>query len=202
MKGERFRQRVIAVADQVSIDRGLLAVNAIAELTGSGVEIYLTAHEVMNWIVGLDYWDTLQHAVRRSGLPGVRRIRARRLTGQRFLSEAQALKAPARRRTLPVYLFANGPTALLAMAALLRVYDRQIVAAAGRPLPKVTRFALTRLKFNPGGNDAIALARTAGTGVDVLPTGGPANATTKQGTLRAATIRAVQAVALSEQYFQ
>jgi len=186
-EGERFRQLVIRVADEVGIDRGLLAVNAIAE---NNVSVFLASRHVESKEVGLDYWNTLRHSVLSSGIPGVGRIQAPD-TGRVFRNEAG--------NDVPIYEFWDGPNALLAFAALLRVYDNRITAAAGPSLPKVTRFALVRYAYNAKPRGALDLARTAASGVEVLPLRGSAGPSHP---LRTATVRAVQAIAVSENFFQ
>ncbi|MEW5979309.1 MAG: hypothetical protein AB1898_26240 [Acidobacteriota bacterium] len=186
-QGERFRRLVARIANEVGIDPGLLVVNAIAE---HGTTIYLSSQSVENDEVGLDYWDTLQHSVLASGIPGVGRIRVRR-SGNIFQNEQG--------RNMPGYTFADGPTALLALAAMLKVYHDRISAAGGPSLTTVTRFALVRYAYHASPQRAVELARTAGSGVEVLPARGPAGASSP---LRTATIRAVQAIAVSEDYFR
>jgi hypothetical protein len=183
--GDRFRQLLVRIADEVGIDRGLLAVNAIAE---HGASIYLAIREVESQEVGLDYWETLRSSVMTSGVSGVTRIRAHPVAGRQFRNEQGNL--------MPVWAFRNGETALLAFAALLKVYDNRVSAAG--TLNRVTRFALVRYAYNRSPRDAVQLAATAAAGTDVLPRTGPAGSSHP---LRTATVRAVQGIHLSEEFF-
>jgi hypothetical protein len=107
--GERFRRLVIRIAHEVQLDAGLLAVNAIAE---HGVSIYLAVREVERQEVGPDYWHSFGRSVLASGVPGVGRIRARRVAGKTFINEQWI--------SVPVYAFHDGATALLGFAAFTK----------------------------------------------------------------------------------
>jgi hypothetical protein len=188
-EGQRLRPLVIRLADEVGVDRGLLAVSAVSEQ--ARISRYLSLREVESPAVGLDYWVSLQYTVSNSGLPGVTRIRSRRIHTRDFENEQH--------NVLPRYAFPDGPTALLAFAALLKVYDNRILRAGGSALRKVTRLALVRYAYNHSPNDALVLAQKAASGTEVLAVDGPAG---KHHPLRSATIHAVQAFAVSEDFFQ
>jgi hypothetical protein len=126
-----------------------------------------------------------------SGITGVGRIRARRVAGEEFINEQG--------NSVPVYAFRDGSTALLAFVALLKLYDNRICTVTRDTLKKVTRFALVRYAYNASPGRAIELAGEAAAGIEVLPRRGPAGPSHP---LRTATIRAVQAIAISEEYFR
>jgi hypothetical protein len=127
---------------QTGIDPGLLAANALVETESTAP--YIGKDTVDNIVIGLDFWDSTQAAIKKA-VPAAAGVHSKQLTNRPPNELGQD--------TGFAHEFANGPQALLAMAAYLKWTEQRIAdhigQAAWAALPDPTRFHLTRLAFNP-----------------------------------------------------
>jgi hypothetical protein len=173
--GARLRALVERTALQVGIDPGLLAVNALHEDTAGSQ--YVDNKRLLNTVIGVDYWHTMQHAIK-AAVPLAKTIRAIPLTPSR----AQQLGVTTDyineqgQNAGPRYEFADGPNALLAVASALKYFESDLRKTVGDDvwarIPAGEQFALLRVAYNKGLDDARKLVKTAAAGTSILvPTG-------------------------------
>jgi hypothetical protein len=195
--GRAFRDRITRIAAMVGVDPGVLAVNALAEI---GRSTWMRRGPVENPEVGLDYWHTLRHRVLRA-VPAVRgRIRSaivRDATGNpvHFTNERGV-------DTGPRYAFRTGQDALLAMASTLAYLQRRlrtsVRAGVYQALHPAVKFAAIRASYNAGFSRGREMIQRAAEGRDPLIRSGDAG---PRRPIRTATLRAGQAIHLSQQVF-
>jgi hypothetical protein len=191
---------VSATAGKFGINPGLLANFVFAELKGGAADKVATMFRtapVRNTEVGLDYWGgSLRKAVLRN-VPEARDIISTQLP-ENFVNRN-------RRNTGPIHEFPDGPTALHAMAATIRYFeirlaqDRKVGLDGWDSLPTATRFEIVRAYYNAGPVKGLDLARRAVDAQDIAITSGDDGPEHPQ---RTATIRASQAIHLSQAIFQ
>jgi hypothetical protein len=150
--GASLRLLVEQTAKLVGVDPGLLAANALHEVT-SGSWYVQKVKSVPNTLVGVDWWHTMQVGVK-AVVPAAATIQATPQAGH-FVNEKGEDAGP-------VYLFKDGPNALLAVACTLEYLEvqleKEVGAAAWARMPIGERFALVRYGYNAGLNGAKALA--------------------------------------------
>jgi hypothetical protein len=200
-RGDMLRKRVSDVATEFELDPELLALNVVAE--EHDIRIWLANGEVLNTVIGLDYWHEERSKVFAAMPAGVDPIPSRELP-EGFINEAG-------NPTGPRHAFPNSLQALRALAARLRYSEQKIEEELGTAdygnLERITRHFLVRLSFNAGHNSggtrqAIADVRA---GRDPLIRQRSRFERTGAGTLgprRAATIRAIQGAHLRRQFFE
>lgn len=195
--GTTFRDRVRDVARDVGLDPGLLATNLLAEIQRRAT--WLSTGPVESQQVGVDYWHEERPKIR-AAVPAARGISDSIVTdaaGQprHFINEVG-------NDTGPIYRFATGRDGMLALAAAVawREVRLRAVLATGvyDRLPATVRFAGVRLAFNAGFSRGRRLVETAAKGTDPLIRSGPGGPGRP---VRAATIRAGQALHLSQSVF-
>lgn len=195
--GKAFADLVRRVAQQVDLNPGLLAANALAEVQSPA--FWLQAGPVRNDEVGVDYWDEERSKIR-AAVPAALLIR------DRTVRNASGNTIPFRNEqgnnTGPKHEFATGPDGLLALASAIAWRQKRLRAslAPGRfdALSTPVRFTALRIGFNPGMKFGLRFVRNAAAGRRVLVRQGPAG---PHHGYRAATIRAGQAIHLSCKVF-
>jgi hypothetical protein len=191
--GTDFAARVGAVARRVGLDPGLLATNLLAEIQDRAV--WMSPAPLWSHTVGVDYWHDerprIGHAV-----PAAASIRAsvvRDAAGvpRHFINERGT-------DTGPIYQFASGEDAMLALASAVAYRDvrlrRSLAIGAYDRLSPAVRFAATRLAFNAGLGRGLQMVRDAAAGRDPLIRRGT---TGSSHPARTASLRAGQALHLS-----
>jgi hypothetical protein len=196
-RGLRFRDQVRDVAARVGLDPGSLASNLLSEVQRRSV--WTNPVPVESHIVGVDYWHEERPKVR-SVVRAAANIRESIVRDSRgrpvhFVNERG-------RDTGPVYRFTTGRDGMLALASSIAYRDqrlrRSMPPGAYDRLPAAVRFAAVRLAFNAGTSRGIRMVRRAAAGQDPLVRSG---AGSPQRPSRAATIRAAQAIHLSQAVF-
>ncbi|RJT32614.1 hypothetical protein D3227_26725 [Mesorhizobium waimense] len=199
-RGDLLRRRVSAIAAEFEVDPEFLAMNVAVEK--DNINVWLSNGEVLNTVIGLDYWHEERPRVFAAMPAGADPIPSRELAVG-FVNEAHN---PTGLR----HAFPNSLEALRALAARLRYSEQQIEADLGatslESLESITKHFLVRLWFNSGHNSDGTKQAVA----DVLAGRDPLirqrsrfeqRRTGKLGPRRAATIRAVQGEHLRRQFF-
>jgi peptidoglycan hydrolase-like protein with peptidoglycan-binding domain len=195
--GTAFRDRIRTIAQDVGLDPGLLAANLLAEIQNRAT--WMSTGSIESPQVGVDYWHEERPKIR-AAVPATRRIRDSMITdsaGQpvHFFNEVG-------NDTGPKYRFTAGKDGMLALAGALAWREIRLRNAFGTGVydaaPAAVRFAALRLSFNPSFARGKAMIETSSKGGDPLIRSGPGG--TGKPT-RAATIRAGQALHLSQSVF-
>jgi hypothetical protein len=216
--GRRLRDIVIRAARRADIHPALLAVNVLSEEDDR--RVWLSPGRMENIRAGLDFWHEQRRRVARQvGVnlsTTIRRTPACRniglVPGEIVDAQGRCVFVNERTRTFPrgrptgpVHVFASPTDAMTAMAGWLRVLETQLGQAVGASawdaFPEPFRHAVTRYAYNPGPRPAMRLTRRAARSqaagrdpIALLPRRG-------DGPQRRATIRAAQAMHLSNTVF-
>lgn len=199
-RGDLLRRRVSTVAVEFEVDPESLAMNAATE--EDDITVWLSNGEVLNTVVGLDFWHEERPGIFAAMPAGSDPIPSRELA-EGFINEAG-------NPTGPRHAFPNSLQALRALAARLRFTEQRLEAELGAStfdsLERMTKHFLVRLAFNSGFNSAGSRQAIADVkaGRDPLIRQRSRFERTGAGTLgprRAATIRAIQAAHLRLQLF-
>lgn len=208
--GERFRENVIRAARENHISPALLAMILLAE---HGRSVYLSRGAVENAAVGLDHWDSQARIIE------LETGRIFRTTIVRDASNPYCTIPPGETEchfinergvdTGRLHAFGSGANAASAVGAWTAVLIDRLVDRVNLfgwvGLSEEAQWALIRLSYNPGMNDPLALAQMMVDDVNEgrdplarLPHEGPGG---PEHPLRAATIRAAQALHLANTIF-
>ncbi|MEV0386032.1 amidase domain-containing protein [Nonomuraea sp. NPDC050643] len=194
--GRRFKDLIVSAARDVDLDPGLLAASLLAE---RGRALYLTSEKVRSYGVGADDFYDLRSALE-AAVPAYRHVGwDKRQTPEEHLNDAD------KPRMIKTIKLDSGPDALLASAVCLKYGEivlRKFAADRHRDfdaLPIEVRFALTRMTFPAGRRGAQTRLALVLDGKDVLVRDW--TPPRRKYTERNATIRAAQALHLSEWIF-
>jgi hypothetical protein len=197
--GPEFKTLVANAAKAVGIDPGLLAANALTEV--SIRREYQAPTPINNMRIGLDTWaDHEAHIKKEVSAVANLKVEHTRDFENNELNEGRRLVN-----------FPSGPAGLLAMAAMLKHFEIELERKAGpdrwMKLPDPVRFELIRLQYNPGKADVNALLKDAVAGKSIIESSGPTRRPVADGGIpqvhpqRAATVMAAQAAHLSQSVF-
>jgi hypothetical protein len=189
--GEKFKKLIEWAANEVQINPGLLAVNLMAETSRTD---YLTTNKVSSFIIGTDDFYDKRFELEKQILA----------YSKIFWDKKNiTINTNENGRKVKSVFFQSGRHATLASAVYLKhgeIVLRQFATSINGNfdiLPVETRFMLTRLAFNLGHNGANKELKLALKGRDILIR----KPMKKAGPRRIATIRAIQAIHLSNTIF-
>jgi hypothetical protein len=188
--GSEFKKAIESVAKEVDINPGLLAANLLAETRRGS---YLQSGQVSSFEVGTDDFFEKRHDLSRK-VPAYSKIGWDR-------SQTPITDVNEAGRAVKSIFFDSGRDAMLASAVYLKhgeVVLREAAARAGKNfdgLPIEARLMLIRLAFNAGHGRALRNLSDVLSGNEILIT------KPGKGPQRKATVRAAQAVHLSELIF-